>query len=302
MTEQHVYDFSAGRPGAANLQAFSEGGGNTVGTVRYLHKLHPSSVNVLDSAEYNDNRAHGLGTGLVYEDTNPARAGQGHGAGDTDARWALQQAQAVGIASPRCIYLATDYDADPEAVRPYYEASSAVLGEASGAYASYRVLDALFSWGLIRWGWQPAAWSHGLVHPKAHLYQRIGGHLIGGITCDQNVVLALDWGQHPSTTTSTPNAGGQPSGDENEDDMATVLFGLARLSRKGPDGEVGDIFKINYLAGTYTKIPDPATLKEVQAMLARQFTKDQVIQFSTTDMDRFGTEVPWGALPKADAK
>lgn len=188
-----VLDYSAGYPGAT---AIARAG--YAGTVRYLRKEGASRVQPITAAEYTDMRAHGLSTSLVYQAVDKARVLQGHAAGVHDAGWALGQARAVGIHTPRAIYFAVDFDVSMTQVQQilaYLDGAATVLGIGRvGVYGGYRIVSAAVPTHAT-YGWQTAAWSSGKRAPTAHLYQRIGTALVAGIGCDINDVLALDWGQ-----------------------------------------------------------------------------------------------------------
>lgn len=53
--------------------------------------------------------------------------------------------------------------------------------------------------GTATWAWQTGAWSGGNVDPRIHIYQRIGGVIVGGVECDVNEARQPDFGQHPSS-------------------------------------------------------------------------------------------------------
>lgn len=85
----------------------------------------------------------------------------------------------------------------------------------------------------------------------------------------------------------------QPTSPE-EDEM--IFVGIARLSKDWQDFKAGDTFKVNYGDNTYSKIPNPAILKQVNDMHDRHPDQFKVDKFNTTDMNRFGREVKWGSL------
>jgi hypothetical protein len=211
-------DYSGGVPSGASVHAAGYGG-----VIRYLQKRGISRVKVLTAAEYQDMTRNGVGVTLLYEDTDPGRCGQGRSAGITDGAWALQQARNVGIAQPRSIIFCVDYDATPDAVIPYFQGTASQVGRAvNGAYGSAQVIEALFAAGLITWGMQTRAWSHGNVAAGIQLYQDIGYVTVGGVQCDVDYILTADFGQHPAPTwlakppTPTPSPIAQPTEQDEE--------------------------------------------------------------------------------------
>lgn len=197
--ERHAYDCSAGVPSGAGARAKGY-----ESAVRYLPKNGSSSVHVIGHHEFVDLTNHGISVALVYEAPSGARAGAGHAAGVSDAKFALGKAREVVATEPRCVYMAVDFDAEPSAVVPYFQGAKSVLGSACGAYGSFRVLDRLLNDGLISFGWQTAAWSKGQLRQGIALYQRVGAHDIDGVTVDLDVICRNDFGQHPAPFGSRP--------------------------------------------------------------------------------------------------
>lgn len=187
-------DYSGGVPAAAAVKA-----AGYLGAFRYLPKNGHSGVRVLTAAELADYTAHGLGVAAIYEAPSGSRAGQGKAAGIADAQWAQAQMHSLGLV--RGVYYTVDYDANPEAVLPYFEGIAATNGTAkSWAYASARVLTRLYSEGLIaRPLWQPRAWSAGVMATEISAYQQIGYVNVGGVQCDYSEIYTPDWGQHTYT-------------------------------------------------------------------------------------------------------
>jgi hypothetical protein len=214
-----LLDYSSGVPSALSVK-----NAGYAGAIRYLHKRNPSGVHVLGTTETKDYFANGRQLALVYEDTSPSRASQGTSAGNVDSQWAMDQAVAAGIQSPRGGYFAVDYDAVPDTIYPYFEGIANRIGVShSWAYGSYRVIEGLFAEGLITKGWQARAWSHGLMSTKACLYQDIGTVYVGGVGCDVDYALMADWGQHPYAAappvTPTPPA---PPITEQDEEMTWI--------------------------------------------------------------------------------
>lgn len=199
-----ILDYSAGYPAATAIKQAGYGG-----VIRYLRKEGASRVRPITAGELADMRKHGLAVALVYQAVSTSRILEGRAAGAHDARWALNQAAAIGVAQPRAIYFAADRDILPgqlPAVRAYLDGAASVLGKHRvGIYGEASVIDAAVP-GHAAYGWQTAAWSGGHRSRAAHLYQRIGQPVVGGVACDVNDVLKPDFGQL----------------DHQEDDMAAL--------------------------------------------------------------------------------
>jgi hypothetical protein len=184
-------DYSAGRPSGAAVRAAGH-----AGVVRYAGTA--GRTKNITKAEYQDMDRNGVGVALVYEN----KAGDallGRAAGSASASAIAMDARNIGFPATRPFYLAVDQDITTQmpTVVEYFRGANNVLGVArTGAYGEADVLDALFAAGVITYGWQTAAWSKGRKAKKAHLFQRIGTAIVGGIGCDVNDILATDWGQH----------------------------------------------------------------------------------------------------------
>lgn len=188
-----VLDYSAGFPGALAIVR-----AGFVGAVRYIG--FPKRSKCTSAAELDDFSRNGLGMALVFEDTDTSWRG-GWTAGKAGAQLAHSHADQIGFPKGRPIYMAVDQDAVTEpnfaVMLDYLLGAGSVLGgpQGTGVYGEADVIDRARTGGVASWYWQTAAWSHGR-HTSAHLYQRIGSVSVGGIDCDVNDVLALDWGQH----------------------------------------------------------------------------------------------------------
>jgi Domain of unknown function (DUF1906) len=195
-----VLDYSAGRPSASKIKAAGH-----AGAVRYLRKKGPSGVKTLTGTEVADFRAHGLLLGLTYEDPERDWMFNGRNIGIDRATWALQQAQAVGIEHPPCIFLCADSHAEPaevDRVMECLDGARTVLGSATGIYGFVEVIEAAVAGRHAQFFWQCGRRRD--VVTGVHLYQRNNEHTaVTGITCDINdVLLDPDWasiGQASST-------------------------------------------------------------------------------------------------------
>lgn len=182
----YVADYSFSRPDLGALKA-----SGFVGVVRYLAPRPNGKV--IDNAERQRIAAAGLALSLVWE-TTANRSGAGYDAGVTDAQRANNQADQLGYTG--AIYYATDFDAAPGAVEPYYRGVAGAGGRPAGIYAGFGPVDALAR-VVVPYGWQTGAWSGGRLSRKAHLYQRINKTIPSPGDVDENVVCdpAGDWGQ-----------------------------------------------------------------------------------------------------------
>ena len=190
-----VLDYSTGPPSAAEMKAAGH-----AGAVRYLRKKGDSNVVTLTAAEVADFQTQGLLLGLTYEDPAKDWMLGGRDIGIDRATWALEQARAVGIEHPRCIYLCHDKPATADEVARVMDCldgARRVLGPATGIYGFPEVIRAAMAGRHADRFWQCGRRSD--LMPGAHLYQRNNEQPnVAGITCDINDLLQPDWGQHPS--------------------------------------------------------------------------------------------------------
>lgn len=162
----HMIDFSYAHAKftGANIKA-----AGVRGVARYLGGRPDKRLTADEAKDY---LAHGLWILTVYED-GAQRAGGGYLLGMADATEANKQADAVGIPKTAAIMYAVDYDADPKAVKPYFEGLHARTVRDGlrpvGVYGGFRIADA----GLATWVWQTQAWSGGKVSTKANILQKV---------------------------------------------------------------------------------------------------------------------------------
>ncbi|MBB5897284.1 hypothetical protein BJ998_008543 [Kutzneria kofuensis] len=193
--------------------------------MRYLDNGLSGRAN-LTAAEAADLRAAGVAVALVWERkllNQPDRATEGRAAGVADARAAVAQADACGLAGWP-IYMAIDFDipdyapgsSDPRAklgpCGEYLAGAMSVLGRGrTGVYGGFYAVSRALDSGLATYGWQTAAWSGGQVDPRIHLFQRVGAITVDGVECDVNEARKSDFGQQ--------DGAGAPGGN----DMAVFL-------------------------------------------------------------------------------
>lgn len=160
----------------------------------------PGNRKNITRAKVTEYAAAGIGVPLIFE-TTAARAGQGYSAGIADANSGVQQQAALGIPPEYEIYYAVDYDATGPAVLPYFQGLAAVPGDDS-SYGGIKVISFLLDQRMIHHAWQTAAWSRGLVDPRAAVFQRIGTRFIDGIACDVDESFIPYFGQYPIKETA----------------------------------------------------------------------------------------------------
>lgn len=221
MTYGFALDYSAKRLTGAQISA-----AGYAGVVRYLPKPSPTQVVTLTAAEYDDLTAHGVHVAIVFEHNDRLRPLQGRTAGIDDAQWAHRMALQEGIpAPPRTIYAAHDIwetqyrtGAGLAAMRAYQDGWHSILGAASGVYGYAEIVQAAHDDGTASRFWQCGRESDVVAH--ANLYQQNYGQIsLGGISCDVNQILTLDYGQHPAPAGPSPAPVGNPSKD---DDMNLI--------------------------------------------------------------------------------
>jgi hypothetical protein len=200
-------DYSAGRPSG---KAVADAGHD--GVIRYAGTAGRRKN--ITAAEFADMDRNGRGVALVYENA-AGDALRGRAAGSSSARAIVADAASIGFPASRPMYFAVDQDITDQmaAVTEYFRGINDVLGVArTGAYGEADVIDALFAAGVISYGWQCAAWSHGRKAKKYQLYQRIAKTYVGGIESDD--INAADWGQHnyrgATRDTTTPQREAEP--------------------------------------------------------------------------------------------
>lgn len=199
--ERKVVDYSWARPDPAGIKA-----AGYEGVIRYLATDDRANAGKILRPDERDRLfAADLKIGLVWE-TTASRAGEGFDAGVMDAQRANSMADQLGWPSTRPIYYAVDYDASWGQVSPYFAGVLSQRLRQAGVYGSYRIIEGAA--GMTGWLWQCAAWSGNgagsggvsvdgrRLSRHARLYQRVGYVLDN--TCDENIVLADDWGGwHP---------------------------------------------------------------------------------------------------------
>jgi hypothetical protein len=218
-------DYSGARPTAEALRA---AGRDFV--VRYARKTGglDKQITAAEAAYW---RAEGIDVAIVDE-VYAGRMAEGYAAGQTDARAARAAVAAVGgPADGGVIHFAADYDttsdAQREAVANYLQGAASVLGwDRVGVYGEWQVIDWVHGHDRLPvvYLWQTYAWSGGVLHPAATLYQYKNGQMLGGVSVDYCRAYAFDFGQWPT---------GVQEDDVSYDDAVKALRDVLRLPAAG---------------------------------------------------------------------
>lgn len=190
----HGVDFAWGAPSVAGMRAL----GARFGASYFSYD--PSKGWIQRPGLVSGYHRAGIATVGVWE-TSAGRAGQGCGAGRSDAREASRQARRVGNIS-RPIDFAIDFDASGPQVDAYFRCIHGVLGARTSAYGGYYPLKYLCARGLVgHTNWQTYAWSGNQWLPAscAPLEQYLNGSAV-----DYDRAIAADYGQWPGPAKPKP--------------------------------------------------------------------------------------------------
>lgn len=232
-------DYSGGRPGGAAIKAagFSF-------ACRYVFDGAPQlPEKLLTAAEASDLIANGVAVVSNWEAAADNARG-GFSQGVSDAQGANANHLTAGGPTGAPIYFSVDYDApesDQAAINAYFQGVASVIGlNRTGVYGGYWVVKRLFDAGLVTWGWQTEAWSGdpaGLapagpdgdyLDPRCQILQRNseGFVNIGGVQCDINDAMTLNFGQWNPPTTPPSNGGFMALSDQQQGDLYTWVGDL----------------------------------------------------------------------------
>lgn len=167
------------------------------GVMRYLPFVGSKRTD-LTAKEVAAHHAAGRSVGLAWEkSTSDALGTTADGA--TAAKAANAAADTLGAPTDVAIFYAVDSDLTPAQVAAYFTGVQSAQGRPVGIYGSARICDWARTVG-IRWRWQSAAWSAGVVSTAAHLLQ---SRFLPGV--DENDPLSPfpAWG--PKGTTPMPD-------------------------------------------------------------------------------------------------
>lgn len=163
----------------------------------------------------------------------------GFDAGRRDAQVCVEQSAACGrTRPPRHVFA---FDDDPAAhnlndLLPYYEGAATVIPKRDcGCYGGYSLVAFLIGHGF-GYHFQTYAWSHGLRHPAAQLYQYSNSHNVGGVDTDFDLAFTVDFGQFSYTPTPIPTP---PKGAQV---INVVKLNDGRLEVFAEDKDTGEVF------------------------------------------------------------
>lgn len=213
-------DYAWSHPGGIALKAAGK-----KFAARYLS--NGASKN-LSRSEADDLAEHGISCVVVWEST-AKRPLSGRAAGVADAKTAATQATAAGMPASRPIYFAVDFDATKAqmpTVMAYLDGAASVLSrDRTGVYGGYDTVKAALDGGHAHWAWQTRAWSEGRWDSRAHIRQG-ATETIGGVSCDLNTALAVDFGQWTPGHVPTLEED-MPITDADADKIAAAVAGYA---------------------------------------------------------------------------
>ena len=194
------------------------------GIVRYASAGRPD-VNIT-SSEVKDLKDHSIAIGIVNEHAAEYLLG-GHDVGKQRATEAQEISHAAGLPEG-VVYMAADFDVtnggpthpgsvgeqNMEKLAHALEGAGEGIGKSNvGFYGSYFAMDWLLHhvpW--VKYYWQTLAWSMGLLHSSRDLYQYASQVDIGGVQCDNDELVSLDWGQRTKKPVN-PHAAGHFNAD-----------------------------------------------------------------------------------------
>jgi hypothetical protein len=158
-------------------------------------------------------------------------------AGTADGERALSAAQGYGQPQGTAIYCTVDFAPLPAQLPPVTEYVSAFAtvvrtgGYLAGCYGGTETLNAVR--GSVDRTWQSAGWTNGVALPWVSLRQDIAQAIIGGVTCDVDLVLSDPgaWnlaGPYPARKPFTPIVTNYP-----EDAMQSITTEVQILGGHG---------------------------------------------------------------------
>lgn len=188
-------DFSGARPTAEAVRA---AGRDFV--VRYARCF--TTPKCITAAEVDYWQAHRIDVAIVDE-VGAGRMLDGFTAGVADAQAARKAVISVGGPSDGgVIHFACDVDTTTdlqrEAAADYLRGAATVLGwDHVGVYGEYEVIAWVHDHDKlpVRYLWETYAWSGGVRHPAATLYQYLNGQTLDGVEVDYDRAYAADFGQ-----------------------------------------------------------------------------------------------------------
>lgn len=148
--------------------------------------------------EYAAMKAAGIAVYLYWESSEGWMM-DGFAAGAQAAVNAQQNINRAGMPHDTPVYFACDFDAAPSqqwAIDKCLEGAATVIGfDRVGVYGGYHVIHRCHENGTAKWFSQTSAWSGGMLHPAAHIYQYEYNQYFAGTNCDLNRAFAENFGQ-----------------------------------------------------------------------------------------------------------
>lgn len=152
----------------------------------------------ITASEYAAMVAAGIDVYLYWESSEGWML-DGYAAGAQAAVNAQQNINRAGMPHDTPVYFACDFDAAPSqqwAIDKCLEGAASVLGfDRVGIYGGYHVIHRCHENGTAKWFSQTSAWSGGMLHPAAHIYQYEYNQYFAGTNCDLNRAYAENFGQ-----------------------------------------------------------------------------------------------------------
>ncbi len=208
-------DYSTTPPGAAALQAAGK---------HFVCRYLAHDWRGIRAPEVQELTAAGIEIVANYE-AEADRMRSGSAGGASDAQYAQGILVEVGLPPRQPIYFSADWDASPgeqALIDAYLRGAASVIGpDRVGVYGGYYVIKRCAENGTAQWLWQTYAWSGGLQHPAAHIFQyNIYNQSVGGTDVDLDRALQDHYGQAsdfwtaattPPPTTTPPPAPAYPT-------------------------------------------------------------------------------------------
>lgn len=161
---------------------------------RYLSYNSAKNLNINEVADFH---ANDLRVIVVWE-TTTRRCMEGMDAGRQDSQSALTRLEGLGFTNG-VIYFACDDDFqedDMATIESYFKGVGMILPLGRiGVYGGYATVKQMFDSGLVKYGWQTYAWSHGAWDERAQVRQiDIYGPQLDGVDCDTDQTVQDDFG------------------------------------------------------------------------------------------------------------
>lgn len=220
----------------------------------------------------------GIATVAVWEYAADA-AKHGGNQGKLDASRACTLLRSLGWPKGRTVYFAIDFDASPAdllTIRDYLAGAITVCeqnGYHADAYAEFMVIDDLRRAGLIAFGWQTYAWSHGQWADGVVLRQVKNGVIVAGHNVDNDAAYSLEFGQWaPPGWNPGPGIGGIMQPDQARQ-LADVDYATTQDFDMDKDGQRVPLQVFTYQMGKHIHTIESA----INALTAKVDTLTQTV-------------------------